>query len=152
MLPGNLSRRLKIASLISLLLMVLWSVSGCISISLMYLRIAAGEVIIRWAPGHPWPTGCETKVPGFLWDILPYYDIFRFPAIPLGPRIRLRSEYMVHIPILPFLAISFGILLYYRWKSQSLNKILRCGHCGYDLNGNTSGVCSECGNYIDPSD
>jgi hypothetical protein len=35
-----------------------------------------------------------------------------------------------------------------RWRREWRIRQGRCGRCGYDLTGNTSGVCPECGAKI----
>jgi len=34
---------------------------------------------------------------------------------------------------------------YYRMRRRRRESLGRCGHCGYDLTGNVSGICPECG-------
>jgi len=40
-----------------------------------------------------------------------------------------------------------GIFAHWRWRRFRI--IGRCSRCGYDLTGNTSGLCSECGLPVD---
>ncbi len=54
----------------------------------------------------------------------------------------------VHFPLFAFLLVAlyrhpwdfFRRFRQFRWVNHG-----RCGNCGYDLTGNTSGVCPECG-------
>ena len=52
---------------------------------------------------------------------------------------------------LPVYALGFGLTLAgwlkYAWKRARAQRISQglCGACGYNLTGNTSGVCPECG-------
>ena len=39
-----------------------------------------------------------------------------------------------------------------RWRSSRKPRGGHCGTCGYNLTGNTSGVCPECGTVIKPPD
>ena len=55
------------------------------------------------------------------------------------------------IPLWPFILFSFAwglypfIPQYKRWQSHEYERQGRCIKCGYDLTGNVSGVCPECG-------
>ncbi len=72
-----------------------------------------------------------------LWDVLgPFWDVF------LGP------GGGIFIPLYAlFLAVALPTLLVWRL----IPKFPRghCRQCGYNLEGNTSGVCPECGECID---
>ena len=59
-----------------------------------------------------------------------------------------RSWPGVWIPLWVFMltaAATWGVI---RWRRRTIS-LGHCTKCGYDLTGNTSGVCSECGTKID---
>lgn len=57
----------------------------------------------------------------------------------------------VIVLLLPGLLFLIGIVATLLVKHREVNKVHRdgiCDQCGYDLTGNTSGVCPECGVVI----
>lgn len=76
------------------------------------------------------------------WRICGIYYITK-PAVPVK---------MILIPALYpicFIAIAPAIWLLSWWRERSTRgNVNHCSTCGYDLTGNTSGVCPECGTTI----
>ena len=71
-----------------------------------------------------------------------------FLAVMLAAAVALHGG----LPVLPAVAAPTAIaaFLWYRWdRPHELRRQRRakglCVHCGYDLTGNVSGVCPECG-------
>ena len=63
----------------------------------------------------------------------------------LGPQ---RQLSWVQIPIwLPLLLVGIPAALLW-WSERWPSMDARCAHCGYDLTGNVSGRCSECGEKV----
>lgn len=61
------------------------------------------------------------------------------------------SDYGVMVPVwLLVVCLSISTFLLYRIERQRKRRRLAnyCAHCGYDLTGNQSGVCSECGKRV----
>ena len=56
----------------------------------------------------------------------------------------------VGIPLLPPALLLFAatLLVWWRWWRKREFKPGTCSHCGYDLTGNASGICPECGNPV----
>ncbi len=57
------------------------------------------------------------------------------------------------LPVLLFTAAAFSFLLARYARHRLARRFERCSgqacvHCGYDLTGNTSGVCPECGELV----
>ena len=82
--------------------------------------------------------------PSILW--LPNYEHVAKTGPPVpGPAI---SIYSLRLPLwIPFLA--FGIPSYILWRRNRKPAPGHCRTCGYDLTGNISGKCSECGKAIE---
>src|SRR5262245_24466128 len=62
-------------------------------------------------------------------------------------------DLFVFIPLLP-ISIAVSVLSAFFWWREWLREhrhfpFGHCRRCGYDLTGNTSGVCPECGTAID---
>ena len=69
------------------------------------------------------------------------------PAIPpvLWP---IRVPSAIWIPLwMPFLAL--GVPSFIVWRRTRRPRAGHCVNCGYDLTGNTSGVCPECGTEVE---
>jgi hypothetical protein len=77
-----------------------------------------------------------------------------FGAIPLAPSIDGTPEATARFIRLSYwmIAAAFGIaparLAFARWRRRRRLRRGWCGKCGYDLTGNVSGVCPECGRPI----
>jgi hypothetical protein len=64
-----------------------------------------------------------------------------------GPRLIWNSylyRVTVHVPLWPFFLLTF-IPTAFLWHRDRRSPPGRCRRCGYDLTGNESGVCPECG-------
>jgi hypothetical protein len=59
-----------------------------------------------------------------------------------------------NVPLIPISLMSFGILLALAVRRRRRHQLLStggyCSICSYDLTGNVSGVCSECGTALLP--
>ena len=76
--------------------------------------------------------------PSILW--LPNYE----PVPKTGPPVVGPVIYSLRLPLwIPFLAI--GIPSFILWRRNRKIQPGHCRTCGYDLTGNVSGKCSECG-------
>ncbi len=49
---------------------------------------------------------------------------------------------------LPILGVSVLVVMARKARKKRHKDDGKCEHCGYDLTGNTSGVCPECGERI----
>ncbi len=61
-------------------------------------------------------------------------------------------ELRITLPWLAFLSAIYPAMFFYgHYRRRRLNRLSSqpCGQCGYDLQGNESGVCPECGKAID---
>lgn len=52
----------------------------------------------------------------------------------------------------PFVICWIGLFFFHRWQARA-KRIAQgyCQNCGYDLTGNVSGICPECGRAIPPA-
>ena len=56
---------------------------------------------------------------------------------------------IVYIPLwLPFVLVAIPTAILW-WRDRRRIPLGHCQHCGYDLTGNVSGVCPECGTEIE---
>jgi hypothetical protein len=90
-----------------------------------------------------------------LWSMLSYVGLLIWPTI-LVSLIVFRAKWLSDSLFIVGTLISFGVLLvlskaYVKWVERPL--VLRllncCRTCGYDLTGNASGVCPECGRAVE---
>ena len=93
---------------------------------------------------------------GLCWilPIVAYAPVFPWAYVAVNLRLSLAAMMVVMVPA--FMVVSVGALclavfLFRRkldrsiWRALVDRGVSICFHCGYDLTGNTSGVCSECG-------
>lgn len=84
---------------------------------------------------HPIPARCElSRTPGIM--------IGGYIAMACGRRSWMRTS---AYPLWPVAAIPCGILAWGALADRCRNRAGGCAYCGYDLTGNVSGVCPECG-------
>lgn len=57
------------------------------------------------------------------------------------------GDYIFLVPLWMTAVLGFLFYLYYRRRTSRL-RVGRCLKCDYDLTGNISGICPECGNTI----
>ena len=77
-------------------------------------------------------------------SILKYSVRDRPARLLFGSQVRLRKGKIIALPLLPVLLV-IGVstaLLWYRDRRPPKG---HCQNCDYDLTGNVSGVCPECG-------
>lgn len=90
--------------------------------------------------------------------------IFRSWSLQMGPEffnVTPRSAGMIWQPgwigktlYLPFWSIHIPILLFTTvlWRADRPRKVGQCDSCSYDLTGNQSGICPECGHRFRQAD
>jgi hypothetical protein len=75
-------------------------------------------------------------------------------AYDVAVGLTLADQWLIHVAILASVAV-FLALLHTIGRRNSLRARFsatpRCGRCTYDLTGNTSGICPECGTPIAPA-
>lgn len=113
---------------------------------------------LRWVVRVPVPSGtvrlCYGAVDFFSPATEPFgFSVTRFPASPpvLFPSWgTLRGGPFVVFPLwIP--AALFGLFGLWRFRRASRLPPGRCTACGYDLRGNESGRCPECGEAVRPA-
>jgi len=100
--------------------------------------------------------GVATKESGLGWvlPIVAYAPVFPWAYVAVNLRLSLAAMMLVMVPA--FMVVSMGaqslaVFRFRRKLDRSIWGQLRersvpvCIHCGYDLTGNASGVCPECG-------
>ncbi len=128
------SAALSLATVIVFCISLKWSFGYCPDGSWVY-GINAGTVGVTFAEGSPWDSGVYAYARG------QYSRIFWLPktfeqAAPLVKEWR--------VPLwMPFVLFAVPSVVHFfrrrRWPAG------HCQRCGYDLTGNTSGRCPECG-------
>lgn len=71
----------------------------------------------------------------------PSYDDSISPAA--GPYPAQRTRRLVLPLWIPWLFVAMPTVIL--WRREARGPVGCCAHCGYDLTGNVTGVCSECG-------
>jgi len=87
-------------------------------------------------------------------DRWPESYVFYWPVDFDARSVRMDQQHEVEIPILPFLGMAIALSSYflYLWWRDRPAPPGHCPQCRYDLTGNTSGVCPECGRRVLPTD
>ncbi len=94
----------------------------------------------QWCNTHPAGVGIHLVALQYDFSLLPSAD-----ALQYTPSIETAFEH-VEMPLY-LLVIPFASLTAWLWyRNQRRSRRGQCSECGYDLTGNTSGVCPECGN------
>ena len=143
---------MSIATVLTALLTVFWVSSGWIRISLsvpvgrtqqsIVVLIRSGSigvygpvrVEIMW--GSP-PTSCinvcsDPDMEWWEWNLFAHSS----------------SDWMVFMPLWAPVVLA-GVVMTWMWRRHhTLRPTGSCAHCGYDLRGNASGVCPECGQRV----
>ena len=110
------------------------------------IRLIADHLIVFWGPTTSWDSLASAT-----WFRRPYWcstpTVFLFSPRPPAPA---RS---VAIPLwIVFIAsggLAGGLWLTGRHSSAAMRiRTGHCVHCGYNLTGNVSGVCPECGTAV----
>ena len=120
---------------------------GGVSWGFYLLYAYRGAIVFDFRPPLDWP---GTSRPGaFLYRQEPYswVDIGAATYVPTYKRWRVYGRATMPLWIPPFASCAALALMYRR---RSRRKLLgHCAACGYDLTGNVSGICSECGRPIE---
>lgn len=102
---------------------------------------AWGCIMLRWEPTRR--TECYRELPDFrrpMFPLVPWYSE-RWGSTP-GSSFAIEPE--LSIPLwIPF-AVVFALYLYFKRREAQFQSGF-CLVCRYDLTGNTSGTCPECG-------
>lgn len=104
-----------------------------------------GQTVVTLVKGtlclaRTWDAGLEihsAELPSPLW---PRYST---PPTTLG------STVVLSIPLWPLVVITLAICLVFAWVRPRPRDARHCVSCGYDLTGNVSGRCPECGTRLD---
>ena len=100
--------------------------------------------------------GMANKESGLEWflPIAAYTPLLPWMYVAVNLNLSLVSMMLMMVPAFMVVSVSaqcFVVFLLHRkldrsiWRQLRERGVLICTHCGYDLTGNTSGVCSECG-------
>ncbi len=140
-----LYRIVKIGRTITLLLLLFyictlklgafWVVSPRVIIS-----VESGCIVHSSIVSEKWNGIGPTPCIGFAWNEL------GMVIIPNSRRVGLRQNVYLPLWIAPLATGIFTILAARRHRKWQIGK---CGFCGYDLTGNMSGVCPECGKFTE---
>lgn len=162
--------------LTSVILTAIWAVNSRVQFINTYFAIDNGSLSIRWGNWAFWdrvlgcPHGWQFTRFDYGWNWLPsYYCQDSFPILinsytgggfqlvnassqPVG-QTPPSPAYQVTIPLLPWALLMglkgmAGALLI--WRAERKRRDHDCESCGYDLTGNISGICPECGERIRP--
>jgi hypothetical protein len=158
---GRKGRFLKWSGLgLSLLIAGTWSASAWWRVnyekllgdgSLSSYHISRGCLEVdRWSyyevtdciPGDGWWVDGSLSGSGFKWS-LPSIDIDEY-------QLGVIHEYHLGVTVplwTPFLLVAIPTAILW-WRDRRRFRQGHCQHCGYDLTGNVSGVCPECGTAV----
>lgn len=113
---------------------------------LLFLESQGGSVSLLCAAsgiGSPYDRGgfrFGSSIPVFF---VPSLGTFHFQMGPRGGAVQVPHLVLMVLAVLPIVGIAARKA--HRAATQTPGK---CRHCGYDLTGNTSGICPECGTAI----
>lgn len=124
----------------SLLIVALWVFNAFCKITYLFrfswVAIERGRMTVGWHSGKPYRSSGLRAQFKFEWPTLltPEYH-----SIPSGAWVTVP----LWIPLLTFAAVAFVA-----WRSHRNRPPCVCLKCEYDLTGNVSGVCPECGESL----
>ncbi|MCB9856768.1 MAG: hypothetical protein H6818_13895 [Phycisphaerales bacterium] len=142
-------RYLKLLQVVTLALWLTWGFSVIWSLELMSpkssIGIANGCIYLIWK----WPAPLKHYIPNECMLSRSDYVQERFlPSYESGRRVPATGGMtwpLIAIPIW-ILAIPLAVgVIYLRRRRPLLDDSPRCANCGFDLTGNESGICPECG-------
>lgn len=134
-------------TVLTVLLLVVWLGSAWWQVPLRQdgsggaYGLGAGQLLVTWPlrTGAPLRGMCvgalELRVSGFSW----WFVSRHLPVVVKGSTLHL-----VGVPLWS-LALTAGLPSAWLWLRGRRRAPGLCVHCGYDLRGNASGVCPECG-------
>ncbi|MCL4196643.1 MAG: hypothetical protein KJZ69_04055 [Phycisphaerales bacterium] len=105
------------------------------------IGLGAGQLLATWPMRGPAPSrgmyveAFELRIGGFSW----WFASRHLPVVVKGSTLHL-----VGVPLWS-LALATGLPSAWLWFRDRRRAPGLCVHCGYDLRGNASGVCPECG-------
>ena len=106
-----------------------------------YASLTLGSHLFEVSEGAIGFLGNVKTDPAFQLGWLPSFGIIGLPVFTRSP---LYFGWNVRLPFwIPFLVVS--IPTYILWRRDRRKPEGCCQECGYDLTGNVSGVCPECG-------
>lgn len=104
-----------------------------------YLGVSAGGLWLGWNPAGVPGFGRNNNLTWWPVDLGPSGQVFWWFRLISGP-----SPFSGFAPLwVPLLAVA--VPTGFAWWPRSRFPHGHCQYCGYDLAGNTTGVCSECG-------
>jgi hypothetical protein len=81
-----------------------------------------------------------------------YDDLDDYPLLPCVQADALANVLFVPCWMPSLLLAGYPAITFARWRARRRRRRAgRCAKCGYDLTGNVSGVCPECGNKVKPA-
>jgi len=124
-------------TILTVLLLTAWMVSIRLRV---YLSIGATSLYLAGGA-----VGCDPRHRDF--ETFKWFDFgwsMGWEFMEELPLIRFSPQLAVRVPLLiPFLIVAIATA--YLWERDRRAPRGHCVACGYDLTGNTSGVCPECG-------
>jgi hypothetical protein len=118
--------------------------------SMLMFVLSEGAVSVIWfEPDASRPSRGEFGRPG--WTIED--KVARMPLLPSSVREHFPPYGTICWIVIPLwipLVLLAGIIAYLWWRDRHRYRPGHCRTCGYDLTGNVSGVCPECGTPFNP--
>ena len=121
---------------------ILWTVSKCIAIVFF-----SNGVVVKFASGSCSFGSHARLIDRAQSNVVQPQSIFSFCSLP-GPVIDAPRYYVLPISGIFIILLSATVALVWRHWQMHRPQQGSCSSCGYDLTGNESGVCSECGHVI----
>lgn len=140
----RLRRRLKWAAATLLLALVaVWVASAFVGVDWCFgqTQLGIGGQMVRVAWG---PRVAQVGPKGWTFDLALRWDYVALPLLRRVPGLRL-----VFIPLWIPAALLALATAYLFWRDRRRTPPGHCWVCGYDLTGNTSGTCPECGTAVE---
>ena len=121
-----------------------------LSMSQLALDTTADLPYERVGAGLYWEVSGDSRYGRKWWDVssreigltMPTYWIDEFPSESPG------RECMVSIPMWLLFSIAAALAAWMFWRDRKRFGPGHCQRCDYDLTGNVSGICPECGKRI----
>ena len=106
-----------------------------------------GSIVACWGPPPGWPYRIEHSR-GFDCEFVPPWQFISTSGTPLLPyKKTVGNWHSIAAPLWPLALLAWAYCIWIRRRTRVYDSGY-CSVCGYNLTGNQSGVCPECGESV----
>ena len=104
------------------------------------VKVWGGVLWLAWGDLPGWPIRPTSYAFGTDWYVPGGFGVYPIPFYGSGGASR-----WLYVPFWPLVVLAAGWIACPAVRSWNRHRLGLCSRCGYDLTGNESGVCPECG-------